>query len=45
MQVAVDVREYPDAGKVMVVSGNRGSTRLWMFRAENTVDYCDREPK
>jgi len=44
--VEVDACEYPDSGKVMVVAGNRGSTKLWkMFRAENTVDYYDREPK
>jgi len=45
-RVAVDACEYPDSGKVMVVAGNAGSTKLWkMFRAENTVDYYDREKK
>ena len=45
-RVAVDACEYPDSGKVMVVAGNGGSTKLWkMFRAENTVDYYDREKK
>ena len=45
-RVPVDACEYPDSGKVMVVSGDRGKTKLWkMFRAENTVDYYDREPK
>jgi len=44
--VAVDACEYPDSGKVMVVSGNRESTKLWkMFRMENAVDYYDREKK
>jgi len=45
-RVAVDACEYPDSGKVMVVAGNGDSTKLWkMFRAENTVDYYDREKK
>lgn len=45
-RVAVDACEYPDSGKVMVVAGNGSSTKLWkMFRAENTVDYYDREKK
>lgn len=44
--VAVDACEYPDSGKVMVVTGNRADTKFRkMFRAENTVDYYDREPK
>ena len=45
-RAAVDACEYPDSGKVMVVAGNGSSTKLWkMFRAENTVDYYDREKK
>ena len=45
-RVDLDACEYPDSGKVMVVSGQRGAIKLWrMFRAENTVDYYDREPK
>lgn len=45
-RVAVDACEYPDSAKVMVVAGNGSSTKLWkMFRAENTVDYYDREKK
>jgi len=45
-RVPVDACEYPDSGKVMVVAGNGDSTKLWkMFRAENTVDYYDREKK
>ena len=42
--VEVEACEYPDSGKVMVVSGKRGNRALRkMFRAENTVDYYDRE--
>ena len=40
--VALDACEYPDSQKVLVVSGRRGGLRK-MFRAENTVDYYDRE--
>ena len=40
----IDACEYPDSGKVLVVSGKRGKPGLRkMFRAENTVDYYDRE--
>jgi len=36
--------EYPDSDKVSVVSGKRGERGLRkIFRAENTVDYYDRE--
>jgi uncharacterized cupin superfamily protein len=42
--VAVDACEYPDSGKVMVAAGKRGDRVLRkMFRAENVVDYYDRE--
>jgi uncharacterized cupin superfamily protein len=42
--VEVDACEYPDSGKVLVVSGKRGDRGLRkMFRAENTVEYYDRE--
>lgn len=36
--------EYPDSQKVLVVSGERGKRGLrGMFRAEDTVDYYERE--
>lgn len=36
--------EYPDSDKVSVMSGKRGERGLRkIFRAENTVDYYDRE--
>jgi len=42
--VEVEACEYPDSGKVLVVSGKRGDGGLrGMFRAEDTVDYYDRE--
>ncbi|HEY2015141.1 MAG TPA: cupin domain-containing protein [Bryobacteraceae bacterium] len=42
--VEVEACEYPDSGKVLIVSGKRGNRTLRkMFRAENTVDYYDRE--
>ncbi|HEY5339056.1 MAG TPA: cupin domain-containing protein [Rhizomicrobium sp.] len=42
--VEVEACEYPDSGKVSVVAGKRGKRVLRkMFRAENTVDYYDRE--
>ena len=41
----LDACEYPDSGKVLVVSGRHGERGLRkMFRGENTVDYYDREP-
>jgi uncharacterized cupin superfamily protein len=41
----VDACEYPDSGKVLIVTGQRDEPGLRkMFRAENTVDYYDREP-
>jgi uncharacterized cupin superfamily protein len=41
----VDACEYPDSRKVLVVTGQRGEDGLRkMFRAENTVEYYDREP-
>jgi uncharacterized cupin superfamily protein len=44
--VEVDACEYPDSGKVMVVSGKPGVPGLRkMFRAENTTDYYDRESR
>jgi uncharacterized cupin superfamily protein len=40
----VEACEYPDSQKVLVVAGQRGERGLRkMFRAENTVDYYDRE--
>jgi uncharacterized cupin superfamily protein len=42
--VEVDACEYPDSQKIMIVSGKRGDGGLRkMLRAENTVDYYDRE--
>ncbi len=42
--VDVEVCEYPDSGKVLVVTGKRGERDLRkMFRAEADVDYYDRE--
>jgi uncharacterized cupin superfamily protein len=36
--------EYPDSKKVLIAAGKRGERGLRKsFRAENTVDYCDRE--
>jgi uncharacterized cupin superfamily protein len=41
----VDACEYPDSQKVLVVTGQRDDEGLRkIFRAENTVDYYDREP-
>jgi hypothetical protein len=42
--VDVEICEYPDSQKILVVTGKRGERGLRkMFRAENTVDYYDRE--
>jgi uncharacterized cupin superfamily protein len=42
--VDVEVCEYPDSQKVLVAVGKRGERSLReIFRAENTVDYYDRE--
>ena len=42
----IDACEYPDSGKVSVVTGQSDDGGLRkMFRAENTVEYYDREPK
>ena len=42
--VEIEACEYPDSNKVMVAAGPRGARVLRkMFRAENTVDYYDRE--
>ena len=42
--VELEACEYPDSGKVSIVTGKRGERGLRkMFRAENTVDYYDRE--
>jgi uncharacterized cupin superfamily protein len=42
--VDVEACEYPDSGKVLVATGPREQRVLRkMFRAENTVDYYDRE--
>lgn len=40
----LDACEYPDSQKISIVTGSpRGSGLRKMFRAENTVDYYDRE--
>jgi uncharacterized cupin superfamily protein len=42
--VDVEVCEYPDSGKVSAVTGRPDERGLHkIFRAENTVDYYDRE--
>jgi len=42
--VDVEVCEYPDSGKVSLVTGRSGEPGLHkIFRAEQTVDYYDRE--
>lgn len=42
----VEVCEYPDSGKVSAVTGRRGEPGLRkIFRAEQTVDYYDREKR
>ena len=42
--VDVEACEYPDSQKVLIVAGQRGARGLRkIFRAENTVDYNDRE--
>ncbi len=42
---ALDACEYPDSGKVSIVTGKHDEPGLYkMFRAENTTGYYDREP-
>jgi uncharacterized cupin superfamily protein len=42
--VDLEACEYPDSQKVLVSAGQRGQPGLRkLFRAENTVDYYDRE--
>ena len=42
--VEIETCEYPDSNKISIVAGKRGErTVRKMFRAENTVDYYDRE--
>lgn len=42
----IDACEYPDSGKVSIVTGTDDDSGLRkIFRAENTVDYYDREKK
>ena len=42
--VEIETCEYPDSDKVLIVAGPRVERNLRkMFRAENTVDYYDRE--
>ena len=40
----LDSCEYPDSGKILIVSDQGDAGLHKMFRAENTVDYYDREP-
>jgi hypothetical protein len=43
-RVPIETCEYPDSNKIMIGADLPGGGRLWkMFRAENTVDYYDRE--
>lgn len=43
--VEVETCEYPDSRKIMVAAGPRGVRKIRkIFRAEDTVDYYDREP-
>jgi uncharacterized cupin superfamily protein len=39
----VDTCQYPDSGKVLIATSQGESGLHKMFRAENTVDYYDRE--
>jgi uncharacterized cupin superfamily protein len=40
----IETCEYPDSHKISIVTGQRGESGVRkMFRAENTVDYYDRE--
>jgi uncharacterized cupin superfamily protein len=42
--VEIETCEYPDSNKISIVAGKRGAREVRkMFRAENTVDYYDRE--
>lgn len=42
--VELEACEYPDSGKVSIVTGHRGERGLRkMFRTESTVDCYDRE--
>ena len=42
--VEIETCEYPDSNKISIVAGKRGERAVRkMFRAENTVDYYDRE--
>ena len=42
--VDIETCEYPDSNKILVCAGPRGArTVRKLFRAENTVDYYDRE--
>jgi len=43
-RVDIEACEYPDSQKVLIVTGLRNEVGLRkLFRAENTVDYYDRE--
>jgi uncharacterized cupin superfamily protein len=42
--VDIEVCEYPDSNKILVAAARRGQKGLRkLFRAENTVEYYDRE--
>ncbi len=40
----VDTCQYPDSGKILIATGQGTDGLHAMFRAENTVEYYDREP-
>ena len=43
-RVAIEVCEYPDSGKISVITEDaKGGGLRKIFRAEQTVDYYDRE--
>jgi len=41
--VELETCEYPDSNKILITSGSGESGLRKMFRAENTVEYYDRE--
>ena len=43
-RVDIETCEYPDSNKISVFVDRQNDNRLWkMFRAEDTLDYYDRE--
>jgi uncharacterized cupin superfamily protein len=44
--VEIETCQYPDSDKIMIAARQRGRPGLWkMFKAEDTVDYYERESK